>query len=57
MSEEERNKLIKGLEWAEYETLKMKAMRGEMVLQDNDKGEIIRVSQGTDTIVSVLPMI
>ena len=35
--------MIKGLEWAEYETLKMKAMRGEMVLQDNDKGEIIRV--------------
>ena len=32
MSEEERIKLIKGLEWAEYETLKMKAMRGEMVL-------------------------
>lgn len=43
MSEEERNKLIKGLEWAEYETLKMKAMRGEMILQDNEKGEIIRV--------------
>ena len=43
MSEEERNKLIKGLEWAEYETLKMKAKRGEMVVQDNVKGEIVRV--------------
>lgn len=43
MSEEERNRLIKGLEWAEYETLKMKAKRNEMVLQDNEKGEIIKV--------------
>ena len=43
MSEEERNKLIKGLEWAEYETLKMKVKRGEMIVQDNEKGEIVRV--------------
>lgn len=44
LTEAERSKLIKGLEWAQYETLKRKAMRAEMVLQDNDNGEVVRVS-------------
>lgn len=42
MSDKEYEILIKGLEKAEYNTLRMKAMRNEMVLQDDANGSIIR---------------
>ena len=44
LTDDERSRLIDGLEWAQHETLKRKAMRAEMVLQDNDNGEVVRVS-------------
>lgn len=43
MSDNDYEILIKGLEKAEYNTLRMKAMRNEMVLQNGPKGDIIRV--------------
>lgn len=43
MSETDRELLIRGLEKAEYNTLRMKAMRNEMVLKDDSDGSIIRV--------------
>ena len=43
MSETDRELLIRGLEKAEYNTLRMKAMRNEMVLKDDADGNIIRV--------------
>ena len=43
MSETDRECLIRGLEKAEYNTLRMKAMRNEMVLKDDADGNIIRV--------------
>ena len=44
LTDDERSRLTDGLEWAQYETLKRKAMRAEMVLQDNEDGEVVRVS-------------
>ncbi|MBR4793962.1 MAG: zeta toxin family protein [Bacteroidaceae bacterium] len=44
LTDDERSRLIDGLEWAQHETLKRKAMRAEMVLQDNEDGEVVRVS-------------
>lgn len=35
--------MIKGLEKAQYNTLRMKAMRNEMILQNDAYGNIIRV--------------
>lgn len=43
MSEEEYELLVKGLEKAEYNMLRMKSMRNEMVLQNDSQGNIIRV--------------
>lgn len=42
MSDKEYEILVKGLEKAEYNALRMKAMRNEMVLQDDANGRIIR---------------
>ena len=44
LTDDERSRLTDCLEWAQYETLKRKAMRAEMVLQDNEDGEVVRVS-------------
>ncbi|MDO4512187.1 MAG: ribosome recycling factor [Bacteroidales bacterium] len=43
MSDKEYEILVKGLEKAEYNTLRMKAMRNEMVLQTDANGDIVRV--------------
>ncbi|MCQ2255679.1 MAG: hypothetical protein MJZ29_09285 [Bacteroidaceae bacterium] len=43
MSEQEYDILVKGLEKAQYNTLRMKAMRNEMILQNDADGNIIRV--------------
>ena len=43
MSEEEKKKLYKGLELAEYRTLRRKAMLNENVVQSDDKGKPIIV--------------
>ena len=43
MSEQEYDILVKGLEKAEYNTLRMKSMRNEMILQNDADGNIIRV--------------
>lgn len=43
MSEEEYELWVKGLEKAEYNMLRMKSMRNEMVLQNDSQGNIIRV--------------
>jgi len=43
MSDKEYELLVKGLEKAEYNTLRMKSMRNEMVLQNDENGNIIRV--------------
>lgn len=43
MSDKEYEIWVKGLQKAEYNTLRMKAMRNEMVLQNDDEGNIIRV--------------
>lgn len=43
MSETDRKLLIEGLAMAEYNTLRMKAMRNEMVLKDDADGNIVRV--------------
>lgn len=43
MSDKEYELLVKGLEKAEYNALRMKAMRNEMVLQDDENGNIIRI--------------
>lgn len=43
MPDKEFEFLVEGLEKAEYNTLRMKAMRNEMVLQDDADGNIIRV--------------
>lgn len=40
MSDEERTLLLKALEVAEYETLKMKAKRNEMVVHCTEDGTI-----------------
>lgn len=44
MSDKECDFLVEGLQKAEYNTLRMKAMRNEMILQDDVEGNIIRVS-------------
>ncbi len=43
MSDKDYELLVKGLEKAEYNTLRMKSMRNEMVLQTDENGNIIRV--------------
>ncbi len=43
MSETDRDLLIQGLKKAEYNTLRMKAMRNEMVVHCDDYGNITRV--------------
>lgn len=43
MSDKDYELLVKGLEKAEYNTLRMKSMRNEMVLQTDEQGNIIRV--------------
>mgnify|MGYP003291310476 CR=1 FL=1 len=43
MSEQEYDILVKGLEKAQYNTLKMKSMRNEMILQNDEEGNITRV--------------
>lgn len=43
MSEEERNKLIKALEIAEYQTLRRKAMLNENVVHSDENGKPILV--------------
>lgn len=43
MSDKEREFLIKGLEKAEYNMLCEKSKRNEMILQDDENGEVIRV--------------
>ena len=43
MSEEDRKKLIKGLELAEYRTLRRKAMLNENVVQSDSNGKPIIV--------------
>lgn len=43
MSDNEREVLIKGLEKAEYNTLRAKAMRNEYVIHYESDGNIIRV--------------
>lgn len=40
MSIEERELLVKGLEKAEYNTLRMKSMRNEMVVRCDEDGNI-----------------
>ena len=40
MSDEERELLIKGLELAEYRTLRAKAMRNEQVVHCDDEGNV-----------------
>lgn len=40
MSAEERDLLVKGLEKAEYNTLRMKSMRNEMVVRCDEDGNI-----------------
>lgn len=52
MSDKEFEFLVEGLEKAEYNTLRMKAMRDEMVLQDDADGNIIRVP-AQDVFVSL----
>lgn len=52
MSDKEFEFLVEGLEKAEYNTLRMKAMRNEMVLQDDADGNIIRVP-ARDVFVSL----
>lgn len=44
MSNEERELLIKALEYAEYETLKDKAMKNQQVVHCTDDGEIYEES-------------
>lgn len=43
MSAEERELLVKGLEKAEYNTLRMKSMRNEMVVRCDEDGNITRI--------------
>ncbi len=43
MSDEEYDILVKGLEKAQYNTLKMKSMCNEMILQNDAEGNITRV--------------
>lgn len=43
MSDEEYEFLVKGLERAEYNTLRMKSMKNEMVLKYDAEERIIRV--------------
>jgi len=43
MSDKEYEILVKGLEKAEYNMLRMKSMRNEMILQNDSEGNIIRV--------------
>ena len=40
MSKEDRDLLVKGLEKAEYNTLRMKSMRNEMVVRCDEDGNI-----------------
>lgn len=44
MSDADEQLLIKGLEKAEYETLKKKAMLNQTVIQAGKGGKIVRVS-------------
>ena len=44
MSDEERNKLIKGLELAEYRMLKEKAMLNQTIIQSDGNGGVREVS-------------
>lgn len=43
MSDKDLDILIKGLEKAEYNTLRMKSMRNEMVVHCDEDGNIFRV--------------
>ena len=43
MSSEERERILKGLEIAEYRTLRRKAMLNENVVQSDENGEPILV--------------
>lgn len=43
MSDQKFEFLVEDLEKAEYNTLRMKAIRNEMILQDDADGSIIRV--------------
>ena len=43
MSESDRKLLIRGLEKAGYNTLRMKAMRNEIVVHCDEEGKISRV--------------
>ena len=43
MTKEERDILVKGLERAEYNTLRMKSMRNEMVVHCDEEGNITYV--------------
>ena len=43
MSGNEYSILVQGLEKAEYNMLRLKAMRNEMVLQNDAEGNIVRV--------------
>ncbi|MCQ2114436.1 MAG: ribosome recycling factor [Bacteroidaceae bacterium] len=43
MSEEDRKKLIKGLEMSSYKTLRRKAMLNENVVQSDETGEMVVV--------------
>ena len=43
MSDKDFELLVKGLEKAEYNMLRMKSMRNEMVLQNGPDGSIVRV--------------
>lgn len=52
MSDQKFEFLVEDLEKAEYNTLRMKAMRNEMVLQDDADGNIIRVP-ARDVFVSL----
>lgn len=43
MSDQEYEILVKGLEKAQYNTLRMKAMRNEKILQNDSAGNIVRI--------------
>ena len=43
MSEQEYDILVKGLEKAEYNTLRMKSMRNEMIVRCDENGNITRI--------------
>lgn len=43
MTEQEYDILVKGLEKAEYNTLRMKSMRNEMIVRCDENGNITRI--------------